>query len=712
LASIVQDFEYDIFISYRQKDNRHNGWVNDFVSDLKGELESTFKYEINVYFDVNTHDGLLENHDVDATLHDKLKCLIFIPIISRTYCDPKSFAWEHEFKAFTEMASRDALGLRVKLRGGNVAGRILPIIIHDLDPEDINQCESIIGGHLRGIEFIYKEPGVNKPLTSEDDEKKNLNRTKYWIQINKVANAIREIMVTLTSQDEKKEPIQETRKIPSPNNKSIKRLIFTAIMLSLVIAIGWLIIPPKNQKQEVESDNTIAVLPFKNMSDGSSQEWFSDVMVGEILNYLFQIGGLEITNKNSSMLFKDSKLTTKEIAHELNVRYLIEGGVERAGDKARIIVTLVDGNGTVRWSKPYNTTISGNNWLDVLSNVAEQIANELKIQLDSSVKTRFAHKPTENSEAYDLYLQSTLGNPIKENEALLRKAISLDPNFADAYARLAFVYIMEGGHGGSFSREQVLEKAEPIIDSALHLDKYSVEAHLAIAHLKLYYYWDFKAVTKEYDLIKKISPSNSNDLPWFSDYLLAQGNFKDAFLLQQGIFDHNRNNPNQWSQVALTSSYMGDTNRTISYLKEANELFPKNDFMLLNTIRIYNYFGKYADAIKIYNEKYKEGDSYLEIPYFKGHLGIAYYKVGSYEKSNQCLNTLTELSKKTSLGSPSYFAAAIYTAMNRKEEALNMLEKARLGKEVEMYWLKVEPLFLSLQKEPRFKEILSKMGID
>ncbi len=179
MPSIIEGYNYDIFISYRQKDNkggrqgapswatqfREAGWVSEFVEALKTELESTFKEEISVYFDINPHDGLLETHDVDESLKEKLKCLVFIPIISRTYCDPKSFAWEHEFKAFVEQASHDQFGLKVKLPNGNVASRVLPIRIHDLDTPDIELCETVLGGVLRGIEFIYKEPGVNKPLT-------------------------------------------------------------------------------------------------------------------------------------------------------------------------------------------------------------------------------------------------------------------------------------------------------------------------------------------------------------------------------------------------------------------------------------------------------------------------------------------------------------------------------------------------------------------
>jgi len=102
MASIIPGYEYDIFISYRQKDNqprpsygwqsKGGRWVSEFVEALKDELESTFKEEINVYFDINTHDGMLETYDVDASLKEKLKCLIFVPVVSRTYCDPKSFA--------------------------------------------------------------------------------------------------------------------------------------------------------------------------------------------------------------------------------------------------------------------------------------------------------------------------------------------------------------------------------------------------------------------------------------------------------------------------------------------------------------------------------------------------------------------------------------------------------------------------------------------
>jgi hypothetical protein len=110
MASILPGYEYDVFISYRQKDNKGDKWVSEFFDALKTELKSMFKEDVSVYFDINPHNGLLETHDVDESLKEKLKCLVFMPIISRTYCDSKSFAWQHEFKAFVEQASQISLG--------------------------------------------------------------------------------------------------------------------------------------------------------------------------------------------------------------------------------------------------------------------------------------------------------------------------------------------------------------------------------------------------------------------------------------------------------------------------------------------------------------------------------------------------------------------------------------------------------------------------
>ncbi|MBL7865869.1 MAG: hypothetical protein JNK10_13390, partial [Cyclobacteriaceae bacterium] len=149
MASIIDGFACDIFISYRQKDNKGDRWVTQFVQALRNELDATLKEEVSIYFDENPHDGLLESHHVDKSLEGKLRCAIFIPIISQTYCDPKSFAWQSEFCAFNHIARTDAFGMDVKLHNGNVSSRVLPVRIHDVDATDRNLFEKEAGSVLR-----------------------------------------------------------------------------------------------------------------------------------------------------------------------------------------------------------------------------------------------------------------------------------------------------------------------------------------------------------------------------------------------------------------------------------------------------------------------------------------------------------------------------------------------------------------------------------
>src|SRR4030065_475912 len=313
MASIIPDYEYDIFISYRQKDNKYDGWVTEFVDHLKKELEATFKEEVSVYFDINPHDGLLETHDVDASLKEKLKCLVFIPIISRTYCDPKSFAWVHEFKAFIEQASIDKYGLKVKLPGGNVANRVLPVQIHDLDADDKKLVESELGGFIRGVEFIYKEPGVDRPLTAKDNEEKNLNKTNYRNQINKVALAIKEIITAIKQYNPQLEEVsQEIAKPLSAPSKNHKTTIIAGLAIVLVLIVLGLLFVPKLFNPSEEIEKSIAVLPFKLLSDEPDKQYLAYGMMDAILLHLYKIEDLRVMSRTSTEQFRvtDKTITT------------------------------------------------------------------------------------------------------------------------------------------------------------------------------------------------------------------------------------------------------------------------------------------------------------------------------------------------------------------------------------------------------------------
>jgi hypothetical protein len=178
MSGLLDGFKYDIFVSYRQNDNKYDGWVTEFVTNLKRELEATIKEKLTIFFDENPEDGLLESYSVEKSIENKLNSLIFIPVISQTYCDISSYAWNYEFRAFNKSAKNDRLGRDIRLTNNNVASRILPVKIHEIDPEDKALLESELGEKPRCIDFIYRSYGVNRPLRAlEDHPHDNLNKT-------------------------------------------------------------------------------------------------------------------------------------------------------------------------------------------------------------------------------------------------------------------------------------------------------------------------------------------------------------------------------------------------------------------------------------------------------------------------------------------------------------------------------------------------------
>jgi tetratricopeptide (TPR) repeat protein len=478
MASLIPGFEYDVFISYRQKDNKHDGWVTEFVDNLKGELESTFKEEISVYFDINPHDGLLETHDVDASLKDKLKCLVFIPIISRTYCDPKSFAWEHEFKAFVELASQDQFGLKIKLPNGNVASRVLPVRIHDLDNADIKLCESILGSVLRGVEFIYAEPGVNKPLTSADDEKKNLNNTKYRIQINKTANAIREIISglktetgelgkeTITQKElpkkviskEKKEMQQKPAKLPK--SKLLSGIVTLAVILVIALILAYSKIFKPNTFEKLKSSGkeiSVVVMPFQNMTSDTIWNVWQKGIQENLITYLsnfpdeLKVRQTEtvnslIQNKNLTNYALITPSIAKTISQKLDANVFIYGSIQKAGTKLRVNTKLIDSN-TGEVIKPFQIEgpLEENFIFNIIDSLSLMIKDYLIIsEIGKEVDRYLTSSITTNSPKAYRYYANGLKFWSKSDYSTARdwflKAIAADSNFFRAYLDLSTMY--------------------------------------------------------------------------------------------------------------------------------------------------------------------------------------------------------------------------------------------------------------------------------
>jgi tetratricopeptide (TPR) repeat protein len=278
---------------------------------------------------------------------------------------------------------------------------------------------------------------------------------------------------------------------------------------------------------------------------------------------------------------------------------------------------------------------------------------------------------------------------------------------------LAFFWLIQGNDlYGKLNREQVLEKTEPLLKKALDLDKNSVMAHSYLASVRLWYNWDFESVEKEFRIVNQLNPSSSDAYLEFVQYLLIIGKFEDALTMSKKSFNDYDITGHKYVALALAYCYSGQREKALETVGTYLNIFQIDNFLLSNSIRIYVSLGKYDKVIELF-EKNLANKSVNDLSdCFLGYLGIAYFKTGRKDQSTAFLNELSSKSIKPSVGSPAYFAATIYAAMDQKDKALQLLQKAYTDREVDMVWLKVDPLFRQLHGDPRFENLLQKIGFE
>ena len=791
MPALIPGFEYDVFISYRHKDNKGGHWVTAFVDALKTELEATFKEDISIYFDENPHDGLLETHNVDKSLERKLRCLIFIPILSKTYCDPKSFAWQHEFCEFNRLVKEDQFGKDVRLSNGNFASRILPVKIHDLDGRDKATIEAVLAGVLRSIDFIYKAPGVNRPLVPSDSSEINLNKSVYRDQINKTANAIREILIGIETNEAPSVQVQ-TSKIRIANlpyelkRRNVLRAglaylfiavvlwkimsiaadtfnlgekIVTAVSIALIILfpfavlMSWLyerspsgfirsgsadsfsnpftpdqrkpltsnvflilllitaaglfiIFPPDTKATDKIDDPSVAVVPFDNLNKDPSQDYISDGMMEAILSHLNKIEGLRLTSRTTMMTYKATNKTIREIAEEVGVRFVLEGSVQRVGNTIRINAQLIDGQTDEHiWSEYYDRTMAG--LLNVQSEVAQSIAGKLSVQIRPITKAHIEGVPTNNPEAYELYLKATQleDDGSVQHRDLLQKALGLDPRFSQAYAALAWHWILQGFV--DFTSQKVIQTAEPLLNKALMLDPDNVRAHVCLGFLNLWHKWDFYAAEREFNYARQLEPSNPVGI--YSDVQVSMGKFDEAVELVRLGVAAEPNNIHGKINLGFAFYLAGKHEEAMAWIDSARTTADPLHPAYGDLGRIYFYNGQYDRVLEV-NKKIEGSPRYVLNTRLKAFSAMALLHLGQHESADKILDEIMNQIKNGPVGSPAFHAAMIYAQKGEKDLAFQYLDKAYDAHEIEMYWAGVEPPFEPLRKDPRWQIVLDRIG--
>ena len=356
-------------------------------------------------------------------------------------------------------------------------------------------------------EAVYKNLVNKKEITSEFIKEETLKNVSEPVKVYEIT--VKEIPGYLPDN------IKAYQKQIRTGKPIRKKTIYVAafiILIGLIAAYFLFFNKQKNQTavKNANAEKSIAVLPFRNISSDPQQEYFAEGMMDEVLNHLYKIGGLIVISRTSSMVYKDSKKTSKEIANELGVRNLLEVSVQKDGDRIRIIVQLINGQTAQHvWAETYDREFK--DVFTIQSDIAQQIAAALKVKIDAATKSKIEYVPTENTSAYNLYLQSkekpSGGDYGKSWKELLEKVIQQDSSFAPAYADLGFYWLLRGGYFGDLNAKQVLDSALPLLRKSIQLDSNLASAHKYMANVHLWYVWDFNAAEKEWEKFFELNHS-------------------------------------------------------------------------------------------------------------------------------------------------------------------------------------------------------------
>jgi TolB-like protein/Tfp pilus assembly protein PilF len=454
------------------------------------------------------------------------------------------------------------------------------------------------------------------------------------------------------------------------------------------------------------ASKSIAILPFIDLSQTKEQDYFSDGITEQIINSLAHIHGLLVVARTTAFSFKNKDMDVREVGRQLHVTHMLEGSVNRGPDKVRVVARLIDvANGFHLWSETYYSTEK--DLLSLQSDVAKKVASALRIELHLAETTQFAKSPTQDPEAYDLYLRGRYllnkrtPDSIQKGRALFEQAVAKDPQFALGHAGIADSYILLG-KAGAISPDEVSRGAWSEISNALGIDENLAEVYISRATLLADFDWNWPAAEADFQKALALNPNSAIAHHWYSRYLAQLGRSDEAL---KEVTAAEKLDP--LSPVILTSkakifSAAHRYQDAIPYCLKAIDL--EGNFRLA--------FQVLAQAY-LHNKQYPEGieaaKKYVELSSGSGwaklELAYAYAVAGNKSESDRIVSEVTSQPEPFS----PYDMATISAVWHDTSGAFRWLEKAIEQRSVDVIWIRVDPRLDPLRSDPRFAQVLARL---
>jgi adenylate cyclase len=467
---------------------------------------------------------------------------------------------------------------------------------------------------------------------------------------------------------------------------------------------------PETQATKKNSEKSIAVLPFTNMSNDPEQEYFSDGMAEEILNSLSHLKDLKVAGRTSSFQFKGKNIDLREVGEKLGVTAVLEGSVRKQGNRLRITVQLINvRDGFHLWSEKYDRNMD--DIFAIQDEIALAITENLKVILLESEKAIVTKSYTQNTEAYEFYLRGRFylnKRFLLQSREQFKKAVEIDPDFARAYAGLADAYIILGFYNFLPAKE-VMPMAKQAADAALLLDNSLCEPYCSLGMYYYSYEWNWQESKKNFLKSLELNPRYTQSHIWFGHYYL---------MWLEGRFEEGEKHLNTAIELEPLSAIGYTTKFVIGFIpdkfeeafqcaRRGVEMDP--DSMITNRIMGLAY---------LENKQYTEATEYLEFASKLSNraafnlvdLIYLYTTRGSMEQARTIMEELKRKLKDGQYVSPCImgFASGF---LGDIDEAMNWLEKAYNEHDAYLCIIKFYPFVpVKLRQDSRFQSFISKMN--
>jgi len=469
-----------------------------------------------------------------------------------------------------------------------------------------------------------------------------------------------------------------------------------------VVATGWLVLSERAEETPVER-RSVAVLPFANLSGDPHAEYFSDGVTGDIINHLSQIADLKVISRTTIMQYKGSSSSLREIGEELGVATVLEGEVQRIGDRVRINAQLIDAENDVHlWAEQYNRELT--DVFAIQSDVAQQIAAALRTRLTPAERRRIEARPTENLEAYDDYLRGRRFWTQRSLAALdsairyYNRAVLLDPEYARAYAGLAETYVLLPEYGGP-SIPETLPYARAATERALALDPDLAEAYAAYGYLKAVFEWDWDAAERDYLKAIELNPDYATAHQWYAELLGVTGRWDAALAEARKAIELDPRSPAANEIMGVVFTYAGRPDDAIRMYERALRIVPEWVDCIYDLANVHVLRGDYANAAPLF-------DRLAELTGSDPEAYRAYLAALSDPAKIPAAVTALQAPNVFSTTAPSEYLAHL----GRYDEALAALEQEYEARKPRLPWVNGHPMYEGLRSDPRFQDLLRRMN--